>query len=120
MLQNGLALIDGDNAIGVQPVWKLYELWCFLEVKRMVEEVLGLDRHDPSDRDFISEDTTKAFDPFRGGDLTGSTTYTNKTNNDRIEIGYQYTFENKVKDLGIRSMTVDQKPDIVMHIHKSE
>jgi hypothetical protein len=119
MLQNGLALIDGDNAIGVQPVWKLYELWCFLEVKRMVEEVLGLDRHDPSDRDFISEDTTKAFDPFRGGDLTGSTTYTNKANNDRIEIGYQYTFENKVKDLGIRSMTVDQKPDIVMHIHKS-
>ncbi len=119
MLQNGLALIDGDNAIGVQPVWKLYELWCFLEVKRMVEEVLGLDRHDPSDRDFISEDTTKAFDPFKGGDLTGSTTYTNKANNDRIEIGYQYTFENKVKDLGIRSMTVDQKPDIVMHIHKS-
>lgn len=120
MLQNGLALIDGDNAIGVQPVWKLYELWCFLEVKRMVEEVLGLNRHDPSDRDFISEDTTKAFDPFRGGDLTGSTTYTNKANNDRIEIGYQYTFDNRVKDFGIRSMTVDQKPDIVMHLHKSD
>ena len=120
MLQNGLALIDGDNAIGVQPVWKLYELWCFLEVKRMVEEVLGLDRHNPLDRDFISEDTTKAFDPFKGGDLTGSTTYTNRDNGDRVEIGYQYTFENKVQTEGIRSMTVEQRPDIVMHIHKSD
>lgn len=120
MLQNGLALIDGDNAIGVQQVWKLYELWCFLEVKRMVEEVLGLDRHNPLDWGFISEDTTKAFDPFKGGDLTGSTTYTNRDNGDRIEIGYQYTFENKVLNEGIRSMTVEQRPDIVMHIHKCD
>jgi len=119
MLQNGLALIDGDNAIGVQPVWKLYELWCFLEVKRMVEEVLGLDRHNPMDRGFISEETTKAFDPFKGGDLTGSTTYTNRDNGDLIEIGYQYSFENKVQEEGIRSMTVEQRPDIIMHIHKS-
>lgn len=119
MLQNGLALIDVDNAIGVQPVWKLYELWCFLEVKRLVEEVLSLDRHNPLDREYISEDTTKAFDPFKGGDLTGSTTYTNRANGDRIKIGYQYSFENKVQGEGIRSMTVEQRPDIFMHIHKS-
>ena len=120
MLQNGLALIDGDNAIGVQPVWKLYELWCFLEVKRMVEETLGLDRHNPSDREFIQEDMSKAFDPFRGGDLTGSTTYTNKLNGDRIEIGYQYEFESRVRNTGTQSLTVTQKPDIVMHIHKKD
>lgn len=120
MLQNGLALIEGDNAIGVQPVWKLYELWCFLEVKRMVEETLGLDRHNLADREFIQEDMSKAFDPFRGGDLTGSTTYTNKLNGDRIEIGYQYEFESRVRDTGTQSLTVTQKPDIVMHIHKKD
>lgn len=120
MLQNGLALIEGDNSIGVQPVWKLYELWCFLEVKRNVENVLGLDRHKPEDQVYITEDTSKFFDPFKGGDLTGSTTYTNKNNGDRIEIGYQYSFENKFKSEGIRSMTVEQKPDIVMHIHKKD
>ena len=118
MLQNGLALIDGDNSVGVQPVWKLYELWCFLEVKRLVEEVLGLDRHKAEDREFIQEDMAKAFDPFRGGDLTGSTTYTNKHNGDRIEIGYQYEFESRVKENGLQSLTVRQIPDIVMHIHK--
>lgn len=120
MLQNGLALIDGDNAVGVQPVWKLYELWCFLKVKRLVEETLGLDRHDPDDRAFIQEDMAKAFDPFRGGDLTGSTTYTNKQNGDRIEIGYQYEFESRVRDTRTQSLTVVQIPDIVMHIHKKD
>lgn len=120
MLQNGLALIDGENAVGVQPVWKLYELWCFLKVKQLVEETLDLDRHKPEDREFIFEDMAKAFDPFSGGDLTGSTTYTNRQNGDRIEIGYQYSFENKVKDAGIQSMTVEQRPDIVMHIHKND
>lgn len=119
MLQNGLALIEGENAVGVQPVWKLYELWCFLKVKQLVEETLDLDWHKPEDREFISEDMDKAFDPFSGGDLTGSTTYTNRHNGDRVEIGYQYSFENKVKDTGIQSMTVEQRPDIVMHIHKS-
>lgn len=120
MLQNGLALIDGENAIGVQPVWKLYELWCFLVVKRMVEETLGLDRHNPVDREYIQEDMSKAFDPFRGGDLTGSTTYTNKLNGDQIEIGYQYEFESRVRDTGTQSLTVTQKPDVVMHIHKKD
>ena len=120
MLQNGLALIDGDNNIGVQPIWKLYELWCFLKVKRIVEETLDLDRHKLEDREFIIEDTTKAFDPFRGGDLTGSTSYYNRNNGDLIEIGYQYSFSNRVQDNGLRSMTVEQRPDIVMHIHKKE
>lgn len=120
MLQNGLALIEGDNNIGVQPIWKLYELWCFLKVKRLVEETLDLDRHKSQDRDLIIEDTTKAFDPFRGGDLTGSTTYINRNNGDLIEIGYQYSFSNKVQDNGLRSMTVEQRPDIVMHIHKKD
>ena len=30
MLQNGLDLIDGNTSVSVQPIWKLYELWCFL------------------------------------------------------------------------------------------
>ena len=120
MLQNGFALIDGENAIGIQPIWKLYELWCFLKVKRMVEEVLDLNRYDPSDRVFISEDTAKAFDPFNGGDLTGSTTYTSKSNGDQIEIGYQYEFFDSVRSDRAVSLTVRQKPDIVMHIHKKD
>lgn len=122
MLQNGLDLIQGDTSVGVQPIWKLYELWCFLRVKQLVCKVLGLD---PKNKEhlqkYIKEDTRNAFDPFKGGSLSGTVTYTNPKNNDEIEVGYQYSF-NRGKDSkqGMRSATTEQKPDIVMHIHKKE
>lgn len=118
MLQNGLDLINGNTSVGVQPVWKLYELWCFLKVKRMVADVLGIDFHNPEDLAFVHEDTRKMFDPFKGGDLTGNVKYDNRHNGDVVEIGYQYSFSRKVNDLQMMSMTSEQKPDIVMHVHK--
>lgn len=119
ILQNGMNLIDGNTSVGVQPVWKLYELWCFLKVKRLVTSVLGLDPHGMDSLLYIHEDTKKMFDPFNGGDLTGNVTYDNPLNGDKIEIGYQYSFSRSASSGEMFSMTAEQKPDIVMHIHKS-
>lgn len=118
ILQNGLNLIDGNTSVGVQPVWKLYELWCFLKVKRLVTSILGLDTHSLDDLMFIHEDTHKMFDPFNGGDLTGHVSYDNPSNGDIIELGYQYSFSRSVSSGDMFSMTAEQKPDIVMHIQK--
>lgn len=118
ILQNGLNLIDGNTSVGVQPVWKLYELWCFLKVKRLVTSILGLDTHSLDDLMFIHEDTHKMFDPFNGGDLTGHVSYDNPLNGDIIELGYQYSFSRSVSSGDMFSMTAEQKPDIVMHIQK--
>lgn len=119
ILQNGLNLIDGNTSVGVQPVWKLYELWCFLKVKRLVTSILGLDTHNLDQLMYIHEDTKKMFDPFNGGDLSGSVSYDNPMNGDTIEIGYQYSFSRMSSSGELFSMTAEQKPDIVMHIHKS-
>lgn len=119
ILQNGLNLIDGNTSVGVQPVWKLYELWCFLKVKRLVTSILGLDTHSLDDLMFIHEDTHKMFDPFNGGDLTGHVSYDNPLNGDIIELGYQYSFSRSVSSGDMFSMTAEQKPDIVMHIQKN-
>ena len=119
ILQSGLNLIDGNTSVGVQPVWKLYELWCFLKVKRLVTSVLGLDLHSMDSLLYVHEDTKKMFDPFNGGDLTGNVTYDNPLNGDKIEIGYQYSFSRSAHSGEMFSMTSEQKPDIVMHIHKS-
>jgi len=118
MLQNGLDLIDGNTSVGVQPVWKLYELWCFLKVKKLAAEVLGINLRKSEDLVFVHEDTRKMFDPFNGGDLTGNVKYDNRANGDVVEIGYQYSFSRTVNDLQMMSMTSEQRPDIVMHIHK--
>ena len=118
MLQNGLDLIDGNTSVGVQPIWQLYEIWCFLKVKRMVADVLGLDLHNVDDLSCVHEDTVKAFDPFNGGSLTGNVKYDNRSNGDVVEVGYQYIFSRSKDDLQMMSVTTEQKPDIVMHIHK--
>ena len=120
MLQNGLDLIQGETSVGVQPIWKLYELWCFLKVKQLVCKVLGID---PLNKEhilkYIHENTLNAFDLFNGGTLSGGITYINPKNEDRVEVGYQYSFSRSTTD-EMRSATTEQKPDIVMHIHKHD
>lgn len=121
MLQNGLDLIQGDTSVGVQPIWKLYELWCFLKVKQLVCRVLGIDVHNKEHLEkYVHEDTQNAFDLFNGGSLSGHITYTNPKNGDLVEVGYQYSFGRKGDEHEMRSATTEQKPDIVMHIHKRE
>ena len=121
MLQNGLDLIQGDTSVGVQPIWRLYELWCFLKVKQLVCKVLGIDVHNKEHLEkYVHEDTQNAFDLFNGGTLIGHITYTNPQNGDLVEVGYQYSFDRKGDEHEMRSATTEQKPDIVMHIHKNE
>ena len=121
MLQNGLDLIQGDTSVGVQPIWRLYELWCFLKVKQLVCKVLGIDVHNKEHlKKYVHEDTQNAFDLFNGGSLSGHITYTNPLNGDFVEVGYQYSFDRKGDEHEMRSATTEQKPDIVMHIHKRE
>ena len=121
MLQNGLDLIQGDTSVGVQPIWKLYELWCFLKVKQLVCKVLGIDVHDKEHLEkYVHEDTQNGFDLFNGGSLSGHITYTTPMNGDLVEVGYQYSFDRKGDEHEMRSATTEQKPDIVMHIHKRE
>ena len=120
ILQSGLDLIQGDTSVGIQPIWKLYELWCFLKVKQLVCKVLGIDMHNKEHlQNYVHDETQNNFDIFKGGSLDGSITYTNPLNGDLVEMRYQYTFNRSLKE-NMRSATTEQVPDIVMHIHKHE
>ncbi len=122
LLQNGLNLIDGDTSVGVQPIWKLYELWCFLRIKRYVMQLLDIDPiARTEDAQYIKDNPVVAFDPFTGGDLSGTARFINRKNNDVIEVGYQYKFSRYDRNTDdIKSATVEQKPDIVLNIRKTD
>lgn len=122
MLQNGLDLIDGNTSVSVQPIWKLYELWCFLKVKNTICEVMGLDVHKAEDQKYIEKQESDNYDPFNGGDLTGSVHLHYKDNvDDYVEVGYQYTYDRKKGRINnATSVTVEQKPDIVVNIHRKK
>lgn len=120
MLQNGLNLIDGKTSVGVLPIWQLYEVWCFLKMKRMVCQILNLDPHNPDDLPFIHEDKETMLNPFLGSEMEDKVMLENKANGDLVELGYQYRYTRKSDGVrnDIHSVTSEQKPDIVLNIIK--
>lgn len=121
LLQSGLQLVDGSTAVGVLPIWQLYELWCFLMVKKLTFEVLNIDPHNPDDiKNYIKENKETAFNPFADSEMQDKVEITNPANHDVIEIGYQYVYNRTENEADIHSLTSIQKPDIVMRIHKAD
>ena len=120
MLQNGLNLIDGKTSVGVLPIWQLYEVWCFLKMKRLVCKILNIDPSNPIDMPYIHEDKTTMLNPFAGSDMEDKVIFINKENGDEIELGYQYSFSRKKSGLrdGMHSVTSEQKPDIILNVKK--
>lgn len=122
MLQNGLNLIDGSTSVGVLPIWQLYEVWCFLKMKRLVCQILNLDPHNPEDIPFIHENKTTMLNPFSDSEMEDTVWYEDRETGDIIELGYQYKYSRKkdgVRD-GVHSYTAEQKPDIVLNVKKKD
>ncbi len=116
MLQSGIELYEGNNAIGVRPVWELYELWCFLKMRAMVAEILDIDM--AADADLFDEDKTSMFNPFTDNALEHTVHYINRTNGDRIDLLYQHTYNRNSGE--VHTATTDNRPDIVLNIRKED
>ena len=43
MLKCGLELEKGETNIGLKQIWELYEIWCFLIMKRLVMKIFDID-----------------------------------------------------------------------------
>ena len=59
MLKNSLELIDGKTDIGMKQIWELYEIWCFLIMKRLIAKVLCIDL---SDKERVIENKNEMLD----------------------------------------------------------
>ena len=120
MLQNGLNLIDGKTSVGVLPIWKLYEVWCFLKMKRFVCQILNLNPHAPKDIPYIHENKSTMFNPFSDTEMEDVVSYENKETGDIIELGYQFNYSRKKDGVreNVHSVTAEQRPDIVLNIKK--
>ncbi len=120
MLQNGLNLIDGKTSVGVLPIWQLYEVWCFLKMKRLVCQILKLNPHNPADIPYIHENKTTMLNPFLDSEMEDTVMYEDRDTGDIIELGYQYKYSRwkSGEREGVHSYTAVQKPDIVLNVKK--
>jgi hypothetical protein len=114
ILQSGIELYEGNNMIGVRPIWELYELWCFLKMRQLVGDILGIDVKQPDER--FSENRESMLKPFSESNMEHKSTYLH--GEDVVELVYQHSFNRNSGE--IHTATTDNRPDIVLSIKKKD
>lgn len=124
VLKSVVELENGSTQIGVRQIWKLYEVWCYLVMKRLIAKVLGI-------KDVMSSPRIESY----GNTLAECLEDDKKTcrcrfyydiQNDNGEIDksswaeliYQCRYEYSDSATEEHSLTIEQIPDIVLNIHR--
>lgn len=138
-LKRGIDFYNGAANIGTLQIWEIYELWCFVKMKKLVAEVLGIDKGKPSHEQLITEPKGTLLNPFEKSSSEHVVEYhypkAEETDTDErkaeltahegdvVTLHYQHTFSRSSgKDgygMGINTATTEQRPDIVLNIRKA-
>lgn len=114
LLQKGIELFEGANAIGVRPIWELYELWCFLKMRQMVADILGLRFDNP---DEITENQMPMVKPFEDNNQE-HIIYYNSKDGSKVRLHYQHTYNRRTGE--VHTATTENRPDIVLTVVKPD
>lgn len=114
LLKRGLNLFDGIQKIELKNIADLYQIWCFLKMKGMIQSILG---KSPAEVDLAQVQVDNFLFTLKKG--KASKVVFNNEAGDKIELYHDYTYSNSVAFQNL-SYTVDQRPDIVLKISKND
>ena len=114
LLQKGIELFEGANAIGVRPIWELYELWCFLKIRQMTADILGLHFDNPEE---ITENPMPMVKPFEDNNQEHTIEY-HCADGSNVRLHYQHTYSRKTGE--VHTATTENRPDIVLTVVKPD
>jgi len=115
MLNNGLEFLEGIQNIELKNIADLYQIWCFLEIKNVMQNLLGKERPDHIDLAQIQVDDF-VFKIRRG---VKSKISFHKNNGDVIDLLHDFSYDTSSHS-NVKSFTVAQRPDIVLRITKND
>ena len=115
MLNSGLKFFEGIQKIELKNIADLYQIWCFLEIKNVLQNLLGKDNPDDVDLAEIQIDDF-VFKIERG---VKSKVSFNKTNGEVIDLFHDFSYDTTGNQT-VKSFTVNQRPDIVLRITKND
>ena len=136
-LKRGIDFYNGAANIGTLQIWEIYELWCFIKMKKLVADAMGIDHNKPSHEQLITEPKGTLLIPFTNSTLEHIVEYhypkaeENDTDErkaqlaahegDVVTLHYQHTFNRTSgrDGMGINTATTEQRPDIVLNIRKA-
>ena len=137
-LKRGIDLYHGAANIGTLQIWEIYELWCFIKMKKLVAEVMGIDRNKPDYESLVTEPKGTLLNPFTDSSLEHVVMFRYPAPQDEdddirkaqlkahagdvVTLHYQHTFNrasgNGAYGMGIHTATTEQRPDIVLNISR--
>lgn len=137
-LKRGIDLYHGAANIGTLQIWEIYELWCFIKMKKVVAEVMGIKENTPDYESLVAEPKGTLLNPFIDSSLEHVVKYRYPSptedddkkkraqleahRDDIVTLHYQHTFNRSSGDgeygMGIHTATTEQRPDIVLNITK--
>ena len=114
ILKRGVDFLDGVIKIELKNIAELYQIWCFIEMKNMISEILNKKPEEIN----LAEILIDGF-VIKSSKGRSSRVSFKKDNGDLIELFHELEYTDKLIDNTL-SHTVDQKPDIVLRITKND
>lgn len=115
MLNSGLKFLDGIQKIELKNIADLYQIWCFLEIKNVLQNLLGKENPDDVDLAEIQIDDF-VFKIERG--VKSKVSFFNK-DGEIIDLFHDFSYVTS-ESQNVKSFTVNQRPDIVLRITKND
>lgn len=115
MLNSGLRFLEGIQKIELKNIADLYQIWCFLEIKSVLQKLLGKENADDIELSEIQVDDF-VFKIERG---VKSKVSFHKNDGEIIDLFHDFSFDTAESHL-VKSFTVNQRPDIVLRITKND
>ena len=115
MLNSGLKFLDGIQKIETKNIAELYQIWCFLEIKSILQKLLKKDKPDDVELAEIQVDDF-VFKIERG--VKSKVSFKDK-NGDIIDLYHDFSYSLNENDENL-SYTISQKPDIVLRISRRD
>lgn len=115
MLKSGLKFLDSLHNIELKNVAELYQFWCFLELKNIIQELPTIKTnvtqlHDNESNIFISK-------IIKG--RQSKVSFISEHNGNKIDLYHDFSYSTSNNRLE-KSFTVNQRPDIVLKITKND
>jgi len=114
ILKRGIDFLDGVNKIELKNIADLYQIWCFIEMKNMIQNILKKNPEEVNLADILVNGFTIQLSSGKSSKVSFK-----KENGDLIELFHEFRFTSSISD-NLLSHTVNQEPDIVLRVTKSD
>ncbi len=114
LLHRSIQLFEGIHRIDLKNIANLYQFWCFIKIKNIIQSLLDTEPENIDLESMIEGNSIYTL----GKGLSPLVTFTSRTG-DKIELYHELNYQRRQDDLHVAGVfTEEQRPDITLRITK--